>query len=567
MSEINLAFVPTAPAAAASPRRDTAGRTDGDFASALEAATTAADTPPVPTRPEAAASGSDRSADAGETAGSTAQGETESLVEAPGDTSAALVDGTPSPPTVAVPLVPVPVPVTEGSMLSGEASEATPPSSEPTPAPLPPGDEDVAGSLPAFPTASADAAGGTAEADAAASSRSEAGLTRTPAAPSLLAGSPQDTPAPTPLRTAGPAIGTDSLGTAADEPGLSGRLPADPQPAQADQAALDRIAAEAGRAARSPGTTTATGTPTAVPASAPGKPAAVVSPDSNAVTPEVDTGAEEDSPAAANLDPAPEQPSIALPPPAAAGPRTRDVIDRVNTGRSDNAGQSPSASAVVEDGLTGAGTPASPVQQASAVVPVSSAPGDAALTPVAAAEPAELVQAFLTSTEPAPAEMRAAEAAETLSLSTTSRASIETTAQIAAQIVRKLEGRSTRFEMALTPEGLGQVDVSLDIDADGQLAARLSFDNPLAATELRGRVDELRRQLQEAGFTVADDALSFTQRDASAGQGGAFDRRPDSRSARAFGAASRVTADADLLAPPPRWMSLTLTPDRVDMKV
>ncbi|MBU1346313.1 MAG: flagellar hook-length control protein FliK [Alphaproteobacteria bacterium] len=157
--------------------------------------------------------------------------------------------------------------------------------------------------------------------------------------------------------------------------------------------------------------------------------------------------------------------------------------------------------------------------------------------------------------------------AQTLSLSTTSQASINATAQIAAQIVKKLEGRSTRFEIALTPDDLGRVDVSLDIDADGQLAARLAFDNPAAAADLRARVDDLRRQLQEAGFTVADDALSFAERDASAGQGGAFDRRPDSRNARAFGAASRLSADADAAAATGRWIPLTLTPDRVDMKV
>ena len=123
--------------------------------------------------------------------------------------------------------------------------------------------------------------------------------------------------------------------------------------------------------------------------------------------------------------------------------------------------------------------------------------------------------------------------------------------------------------MALTPEGLGQVDVSLDIDADGKLVARMAFDNPLAATELRGRADELRRQLQDAGFAVADDALSFAERDTSAGQqgGSAFDRRSDPRNARAFGAASRLVADEDRMATPAAWIPLALTPDRVDMKV
>lgn len=150
-------------------------------------------------------------------------------------------------------------------------------------------------------------------------------------------------------------------------------------------------------------------------------------------------------------------------------------------------------------------------------------------------------------------------------LSSLSRATIETTAHLAAQITRRLEGRSTRFEMALTPEGLGRVDVSLDIDADGQLAARLAFDNPVAAMDLRGRVDELRRQLEDQGFKLADDALQFTDRDPQ-GRGDGFDGRRD----RAFARSNRLAEEADLEISAPvagRWMSLSLTPDRVDLKV
>jgi flagellar hook-length control protein FliK len=151
------------------------------------------------------------------------------------------------------------------------------------------------------------------------------------------------------------------------------------------------------------------------------------------------------------------------------------------------------------------------------------------------------------------------------SLSTLSRATIDATAQIAAQILRKLEGRSTRFEMALTPDDLGRVDVRLDIDAEGRLAARLAFDNPAAATDLRGRADELRRQLEDAGFHLADDAFEFAERDSGSS---AFDRGQDERGGhkRAFAAAARLNAEIDV-AQPPRWMALSLSPSGVDMKV
>ena len=150
-----------------------------------------------------------------------------------------------------------------------------------------------------------------------------------------------------------------------------------------------------------------------------------------------------------------------------------------------------------------------------------------------------------------------------LGLSTLSRATVETTALIAAQIQNRLSGRSTRFEMALTPEGLGRVDVSIEIDSDGRMAARLAFDNPAAATELRGRADELRRQLEEAGLHLDGDALQFTERDPSSADRGfsGFDRR-------AFARASDLNDQADQAAPEPAaWQTLSMTRDRVDLKV
>ena len=181
-------------------------------------------------------------------------------------------------------------------------------------------------------------------------------------------------------------------------------------------------------------------------------------------------------------------------------------------------------------------------------------PGDPVVTDPAPFDPAQKFDAG------APAAL-----SRDAGLSGLSRATIETTAQIAAQITRKLEGRSTRFEMALTPEGLGRVDVSLDIDADGQLAARLAFDNPVAAMDMRGRVDELRRQLEDQGFRLSQDALQFTERDPQS-RGDGFDGRRE----RAFARSSRLADDADLEVSAPvvgRWMSLSLTPDRVDLKV
>ena len=108
--------------------------------------------------------------------------------------------------------------------------------------------------------------------------------------------------------------------------------------------------------------------------------------------------------------------------------------------------------------------------------------------------------------------------------------------------------------------------VSMDIDAQGRLTAQLAFDNPLAAADLRARADELRGQLQDAGFTLTDDALSFTQQDASSSNGN--DRGSEQRQGRAFASASRVSDVADAVpAIPAAWVSLSLTPRGVDLKV
>ncbi|WP_231378993.1 flagellar hook-length control protein FliK [Brevundimonas sp. BAL450] len=145
--------------------------------------------------------------------------------------------------------------------------------------------------------------------------------------------------------------------------------------------------------------------------------------------------------------------------------------------------------------------------------------------------------------------------------STLSRAGVETTAMLSAQIVRRLEARSTRFDMVLTPEHLGRVDVRMEVDSDGQLTARLAFDNPAAANELRGRADELRRQLEAAGFQMSDTSLEFAER-----EGGRRDQ-PFDRRDRAFTGAGRLADTADAISAPPRWTALSLTPEGVDMKV
>ena len=245
-----------------------------------------------------------------------------------------------------------------------------------------------------------------------------------------------------------------------------------------------------------------------------------------------------------------------VPPPLRAlAERTSKPLDEARTAPSPSATDAKTMVPTTSPATAPADQPAKPtpqVTQAPAVPqpdrPATAAPDEASAVASAAAGAHE-----------------AAPPARDHNLSTLSRASIDATAQIAAQIQRRLEGRSTRFEIALRPAELGRVDIKLDIDAEGRLAARLAFDNPAAATDLRGRVDDLRRQLEAAGFELADDAFEFAERDSGSS---AFDRGQDARQGqnRAFAAAARLKTEVDV-AQPPQWLALSLSPSGVDMKV
>ena len=283
-------------------------------------------------------------------------------------------------------------------------------------------------------------------------------------------------------------------------------------------AALEAINAEAraGAPVASPASTGSSTPPPVVPSPAPLRALA----ERTARPVEASDGKSGGEPRAAGPSPAPSAATSAAPP----------VASGTTPGAADLLAAAAARDAAAENGETGEPTPDLPP------------PGDSA-----------------------PAQTQATATVRETGVSQLSRATIEATAQIAAQILRRLEGRSTRFEMALTPDELGRVDVKLDIDSEGRLNARLAFDNPAAATDLRGRADELRRQLEDAGFHLAADAFEFAERDSGSS---AFDRGQDARngSSRAFAAASRLNTEIDV-AQPPRWLALTLSPSGVDMKV
>ena len=125
----------------------------------------------------------------------------------------------------------------------------------------------------------------------------------------------------------------------------------------------------------------------------------------------------------------------------------------------------------------------------------------------------------------------------------------DTVASFAAALVQRLGQRISRFQVVLNPEGLGQVDVSMKIDADGALSAHIACDKDGGADALKARTGELAASLQQAGFSISADALRidapppagslFAGADASGGE--ARDQRP---SPAAWRGADLTTLDA-----------------------
>lgn len=147
-------------------------------------------------------------------------------------------------------------------------------------------------------------------------------------------------------------------------------------------------------------------------------------------------------------------------------------------------------------------------------------------------------------------------------------ATTATVADLAAQVSKRLEGRSTHFEIQLTPEGLGRVDVRVDIDAQGKLTAAMAFDNPHAANEMRGRSGELMRALEQAGFDLSG-GLSFNAPQDQRGGGQFADQAPEREAwqGRAFQSAMGMADEADTAAIATRLYQQRQSPTGVDLRI
>jgi flagellar hook-length control protein FliK len=147
----------------------------------------------------------------------------------------------------------------------------------------------------------------------------------------------------------------------------------------------------------------------------------------------------------------------------------------------------------------------------------------------------------------------------------TARAGPQTVANLTAQIVRKLDGRSTQFDVQLDPLGLGKVDVRIAIGADGRMSAAMSFDTPQAAAELKSRSAELQRAMEQAGFDVSG-GMSFDVA-SDRGQGGHAQNQEADVGAVFRGRAFQAALDTSDPIPPPQLNLRSTAMAGVDIRI
>ena len=118
--------------------------------------------------------------------------------------------------------------------------------------------------------------------------------------------------------------------------------------------------------------------------------------------------------------------------------------------------------------------------------------------------------------------------------------------QLVFELVRQVNDGNTRFQMRLDPPELGKIDVRLDIDASGQVNAKLIVERAETLDLMQRDQRGLEKALQQAGLDSAKTNLEFSLKQSpfSGGQHGqdGNGRQP------LFGA--DVTADAEDLPPP-----------------
>jgi hypothetical protein len=93
-------------------------------------------------------------------------------------------------------------------------------------------------------------------------------------------------------------------------------------------------------------------------------------------------------------------------------------------------------------------------------------------------------------------------------------------AQLAQQIIRRVENGATRFDLRLEPPELGRVDVRLEMSRDHRVTAFIAADEATTLSQLMRSARDIEWALQSAGLELSQAGLSFDFADRRAAQSG-----------------------------------------------
>jgi hypothetical protein len=111
-----------------------------------------------------------------------------------------------------------------------------------------------------------------------------------------------------------------------------------------------------------------------------------------------------------------------------------------------------------------------------------------------------------------------------------------TVADLASQTVAQVGQGASQFQITLTPEGLGQVSVTVNVGAEGKVSAAFALEKPETADALSSRSSDLQKALEQAGFSLSDSGLTFAvATPVGHGQGANADQNPGGASGQSAG--------------------------------
>lgn len=88
---------------------------------------------------------------------------------------------------------------------------------------------------------------------------------------------------------------------------------------------------------------------------------------------------------------------------------------------------------------------------------------------------------------------------------------------IALQIARNVQKGINRFDIRLDPPELGRIDVRMEVQKDGHVAAHMTVEHASTLDLLQRDARALQQALSDAGLQADSDSLSFSLQDQSSG--------------------------------------------------